>query len=266
MTTPDTTATRLRAHDITVGYGKTTILENLSIDIPTGEFTVIVGPNACGKSTLLRALARMLPTGTGSVTLDEVPLASLAPKDVAKQLSLLPQAPHAPDGIIVEDLIARGRYPHQGILRQWSAADREAVDQAMKRANVTDLKDRFVSELSGGQRQRVWIALVLAQQTPIVLLDEPTTYLDITHQVDVLNLARDLQRDGVTVVAVLHELTLAFRYATNLIMMKEGRIVGTGPVTELVTADLIADVYGLDCDLITDPHSGRPIVVPLDRN
>ena len=264
--TPHTTAARLQAHNITVGYGDKVILKNLDISIPDGEFTVIVGPNACGKSTLLRALARMLPTSTGSITLDNTPINNIPPKDVARRLSLLPQSPHAPDGIIVEDLIARGRYPHQGILRQWSTTDQHAVEQAMSRANVTDLKDRFVAELSGGQRQRVWIALVLAQQTPIVLLDEPTTYLDITHQIEVLNLARNLQRDGVTVVAVLHELTLAFRYATNLVMMKEGHIVGTGPVTDLVTAELIADVYGLDCDLITDPHSGRPIIVPIDRN
>ncbi|MBI8999843.1 ABC transporter ATP-binding protein [Corynebacterium sp. CCM 9185] len=261
-----TPTARLQARNITVGYGDKVILENLDVSIPDGEFTVIVGPNACGKSTLLRALARMLPTTTGAVHLDDTPISDTPPKDVARRLSLLPQSPHAPDGILVEDLIGRGRYPHQGMFRQWSASDQQAVEQAMSRANVTDLADRFVAELSGGQRQRVWIALVLAQQTPIVLLDEPTTYLDITHQIEVLNLARNLQREGVTIVAVLHELTLAFRYATNLIMMKEGQIVGSGPVTDLVTPDLIHDVYNLNCDLITDPHSGRPIVVPVDQN
>ncbi|MEZ2122026.1 MULTISPECIES: ABC transporter ATP-binding protein [unclassified Corynebacterium] len=257
---------RLQGKNITVAYGSKVVLENLSVAIPDGEFTVIVGPNACGKSTLLRALARMLPTSSGIVELDGTSIGDLPPKEVARQLSLLPQSPVAPDGIVVEDLVGRGRYPHQGVFRQWSPADQAAVEQAMKRANITALAQRFVSELSGGQRQRVWISLVLAQETPIVLLDEPTTYLDITHQVEVLNLARNLQREGVTVVAVLHELTLAFRYATHLIMMNEGKIVGTGPVSEVVTTELIQEVYGLPCDLITDPHSGRPIVVPIDQD
>jgi iron complex transport system ATP-binding protein len=249
---------------LTVGYGDQRVIADLDVAIPTGQLTVIVGPNACGKSTLLRALARMLPARTGQVELDGRAITAYPPKEVARRLGLLPQSPIAPDGIVVEDLVARGRYPHQGVLRQWSDRDQRAVDSAMSRAGVADLSDRLVGELSGGQRQRVWIALALAQQTPILLLDEPTTYLDIAHQVEVLNLARSLQREGFTVVVVLHELTLAFRYATWLIVMSQGAIVAQGPVAEVVTAELIEQVYNLPCQLIVDPVSGRPIVVPQE--
>lgn len=272
MNPPESTATAtspqvapLRARNITVGYGPRTIISGLDVDIPVGELTVIVGPNACGKSTLLRALARMLPVTAGTVELDGTPIGKLNPKAIARRLGLLPQNPVAPDGIVVEDLVGRGRYPHQGVLRQWSDADDRAVEHALDRANVTDLADRYVGELSGGQRQRVWIAMALAQETPILLLDEPTTYLDIAHQVEVLNLARELQQDGFTVVVVLHELNLAFRYATNLVVMKAGAIVAQGQVNDIVTPDLIETVYGLPCQLIPDPVAGRPLVVPLDR-
>lgn len=257
-------APRLRGIGLSVGYGEKTVIPALDVDIPTGELTVIVGPNACGKSTLLRALARMLPVAAGTVELDGRPIRSYPPKEVARRLGLLPQSPIAPDGIVVEDLVARGRYPHQGVLRQWSEADRRAVDEAMRRAGVAELSDRLVGELSGGQRQRVWIAMALAQETPILLLDEPTTYLDIAHQVEVLNLARELQREGFTVVVVLHELSLAFRYATHLVVMRDGGIVAQGAVNEVVTAELIEDVYGLPSRIIVDPVSGRPLVVPLD--
>lgn len=255
---------RLAGRDLAVGYGTREVIRDLDVGIPTGELTVIVGPNACGKSTLLRALARMLKPVRGTVELDGAPISGYAPKEVARRLGLLPQGPEAPDGIVVEDLVARGRYPHQGVFRQWSAADDEAVANAMRRARVADLAERRISELSGGQRQRVWIAMALAQQTPILLLDEPTTYLDITHQIEVLSLARDLQREGRTVVVVLHELQLAFRYATNLIVMRDGDIVAQGRVEDVVSAELVERVYGLRCTLITDPVSGRPIVVPLD--
>ncbi len=263
MTT--TPATRLAGRDLTIGYGDKTVITGLDVEIPTGELTVIVGPNACGKSTLLRGLARMLPTASGTVELDGAAIGSYPPKEVARRLGLLPQSPIAPDGIVVEDLVGRGRYPHQGVLRQWSKEDAAAVEQAMARANVSDLGDRMVTELSGGQRQRVWIAMALAQQTPILLLDEPTTYLDIAHQVEVLDLARGLQREGFTVVVVLHELHLAFRYATHLVVMREGAIVAQGGVNEVVTEELIEEVYGLPCRLIADPVSGRPIVIPLDE-
>ncbi|GAB3074769.1 ABC transporter ATP-binding protein [Corynebacterium aquatimens] len=254
----------LQGRGLRAGYGSRVIIEHAEVAIPNGEFTVIVGPNACGKSTLLKTLARVIPPLAGEVLLNEQPITSIKPKAVARQLSFLPQSPLTPDGITVKDLVSRGRYPYQGLLRQWSDGDEVAVEEAMARAGVAALSERFVSELSGGQRQRVWIALVLAQQTPIVLLDEPTTYLDITHQVEVLDLARNMQRSGHTVVAVLHDLTLAFRYATHLLVMKKGEIVAEGPVADVVTPQLIEHVYGLACTIITDPETGRPIVVPKE--
>lgn len=220
------------------------------------------GPNACGKSTLLKALSRMLPPAAGSVWLDDREITDYAPKEVARRLGLLPQNPSAPEGIIVSDLVARGRYPHQNLLRQWTSTDEQAVIEAMTAANVTDLADRTIDQLSGGQRQRVWITMALAQQTPLLLLDEPTTYLDIAHQVEVLNLARRLHRGGRTVVAVLHELNLAFRYATHLIVMKEGEILTTGSTADVVSTELIEEVFGLPNAIITDPLSGSPLVVP----
>jgi len=253
---------RVRARDVTIGYADRAVVSGLDVAIPTGELTVIIGPNACGKSTLLRGLARMLPTRAGVVELDGAPIGSYPAKEIARRLGMLPQSPIAPDGIVVEDLVARGRYPHQGLLRQWTPQDDDAVAGALERAGVADLATRPVDELSGGQRQRVWIAMALAQQTPILFLDEPTTYLDIAHQVEVLDLARSLQRDGFTVVVVLHELNLAFRYATHLVVMKAGAIVAEGAVADVVTPELIEEVYGLPCRLVTDPETGTPLVVP----
>lgn len=259
-------AHRLRAENLSVRYagGDRRIIDGLDVEIPTGSFTVIVGPNACGKSTLLRTLARMIAPEQGRVVLDGREIGEYSSKEVARRMSLLPQSPVVPEGITVEDLVARGRYPHHSLLQQWSREDQAAVDAAMARARVQDLAGRFVSELSGGQRQRVWVALVVAQNSPIVLLDEPTTYLDITHQIEVLNLARDLQREGFTVVTVLHELTLAFRYATNVIMMKSGEIVAQGEVNEVVTPELLERVYDIPVDILRDPRTGRPIVVPRE--
>ncbi|APT85298.1 ABC transporter ATP-binding protein [Corynebacterium aquilae] len=256
----------ISAHNITVGYGDRDILHDISVNIPAGEFTVIVGPNACGKSTLLKTLCRMLTPSKGEVHLAGTNIHRQHPKDVAKKISLLPQSPIAPDDITVYDLVSRGRYPHQTAFQHWSREDEHAVNAALINARVDNLANRRVSELSGGQRQRVWIALVLAQDTPIVFLDEPTTYLDITHQVEVLNLARALKRSGRTVVAVLHELTLAFRYATHLIMMKDGHIVAEGNVHDTVTPQLLKDVYELDCDIVADPRTQRPIVIPRDND
>lgn len=224
---------------------------------------MIVGPNACGKSTLLKALARMLPAKEGTVLLDGVPITKLRPRHIARSLGLLPQSPIAPDGIVVADLVARGRYPHQGFLQQWTAQDTEAVSEAMARSGVDALATCQVSDLSGGQRQRVWIALALAQKAPILLLDEPTTYLDIAHQIEVLRLTRDLHRDGYTVVMVLHDLQLAFRYATHLIVMRGGRILAEGRPADIVTADLIEEAFGLPCRILSDPESGTPLVIPL---
>lgn len=257
---------RLRAEELHVGYGPRSgpeILHGVDIDVPIGELTVIVGPNACGKSTLLKTLARMLEPRDGTVLLDDRSTGDYAPKELARKLGLLPQNPRAPEGIGVADLVARGRYPHQNLVRQWSPADEQAVVEAMSAANVVDLADRSIDELSGGQRQRVWIAMVLAQQTPLLLLDEPTTYLDIAHQVEVLKLARRLQRGGRTVVAVLHELDLAFRFATHLVVMKDGHVVATGAPAEVVTSELIEDVFALPNLIVPDPRTGTPMVIPL---
>ena len=259
-------ADRLYAEDLRLAYDRRVVADGLSVSVPDGSFTVIVGPNACGKSTLLRALARMLKPQRGGVHLDGRLIHTYPAKEAACRLGLLPQTATAPEGISVADLVARGRYPHQSLLRQWSAKDDDAVTEAMAATGVADLAARPVDELSGGQRQRVWIAMALAQQTPILLLDEPTTYLDIAHQVDVLDLCADLNTvQGTTLVAVLHDLNLACRYATHLIAMTGGRIVAEGPPGEIVTAELIEEVFGLRCRVIDDPETGTPLVVPAAR-
>jgi ABC-type cobalamin/Fe3+-siderophores transport system ATPase subunit len=253
----------LSAHDITVGYDGRTISEELSVELPAGRFTAIIGPNACGKSTLLRALSRLLKPRAGQVLLDGRDIHSLPAKEVARRLGLLPQSSTAPDGISVAELVARGRFPHQRLLRQWTAADEAAVAGAMAATGVTELSGEPVDTLSGGQRQRVWVAMVLAQSTPIVLLDEPTTFLDIAHQIELLELCARLNREqGTTMVAVLHDLNQAARYADQVIVMKAGRIVAQGPPPAVVTAELIGDVFGLACRIIDDPETGTPLVIP----
>jgi iron complex transport system ATP-binding protein len=253
----------LSAHDITVGYDAKLISEGLTVEVPPGRFTAIIGPNACGKSTLLRALSRLLKPRAGQVLLDGRDIHSLPAKEVARRLGLLPQSSIAPDGISVAELVARGRFPHQKLLRQWTAADEEAVVTAMAATGVTELSGELVDTLSGGQRQRVWVAMVLAQSTPIVLLDEPTTFLDIAHQIELLELCVRLNREqGTTMVAVLHDLNQAARYADHVIVMKAGRIVATGAPREVVTAERIDDVFGLPCRIIDDPESGTPLVIP----
>ncbi|MFE0601855.1 ABC transporter ATP-binding protein [Streptomyces sp. NPDC058892] len=257
---------RLTAENVTLGYDRRVIAENLSVEIPDHSFTVIVGPNACGKSTLLRALSRMLKPSRGQVLLDGQAIGTLPAKQVAKTLGLLPQSSIAPDGITVADLVSRGRYPHQGLLRQWSPEDERIVNGAMASTGVAELADRAVDELSGGQRQRVWIAMALAQQTPLLLLDEPTTYLDIQHQIDVLDLCADLhETQGRTLVAVLHDLNHAARYATHLIAMRGGKVIAEGPPREVVTAGLVERVFGLRCQVIDDPETGTPLVIPAGR-
>ncbi|WP_405680135.1 MULTISPECIES: ABC transporter ATP-binding protein [unclassified Streptomyces] len=257
---------RLTAQNVTLGYDQRVIAENLSVEIPDNSFTVIVGPNACGKSTLLRALSRMLKPSTGRVLLDGHAIGSMPAKKVAKTLGLLPQSSIAPDGITVADLVSRGRYPHQGLLRQWSAEDERIVGESMASTGVAELADRAVDELSGGQRQRVWIAMALAQQTPLLLLDEPTTYLDIQHQIDVLDLCAELHEEqGRTLVAVLHDLNHAARYATHLIAMRAGKVVAEGPPEAVVTAELVEEVFGLRCQVISDPETGTPLVIPAAR-
>ena len=253
----------LSASNITVGYEKKTISAELSLDVPESRFTAIIGPNACGKSTLLRALSRLLKPRVGEVLLDGRDIHALPARQVARRLGLLPQSSIAPDGIVVADLVARGRFPHQTLIRQWSAADEAAVVAAMAATGVTDLSGELVDTLSGGQRQRVWVAMVLAQQTPIVLLDEPTTFLDIAHQIDLLELCVRLNREqGTTMVAVLHDLNQAARYADHVVVMKAGRIVDQGAPRAVVTAELIEDVFGLACRIIDDPETGTPLVIP----
>ena len=265
MSSPtDPLSSPLRAEGISLSYDRRRVIENLHVDVPAGSFTVIIGPNACGKSTLLRALAGLLRPTSGTVRLDGSDIASYTAKHTARRLGLLPQGAVAPEGITVAELVARGRYAHQRLLRQWSPADETAVTDALDLTGVTDLATRPVDELSGGQRQRVWIAMVLAQQTPLILLDEPTTYLDIAHQIEVLNLLHELNGQGRTVVAVLHDLNHAARYASNVIAMKDGRIVATGPPADVITADLVAGVFGLPNVVIEDPLTGTPLVVPAD--
>ncbi|MBO9171054.1 ABC transporter ATP-binding protein [Rhizobium sp. L245/93] len=260
------TTARLRAEAVTLRYRELTVARELSVTIPDNAFTVIVGPNACGKSTLLRALSRLLRPTQGEIILDGASIGSLPARDVARRLGLLPQNSIAPDGITVEDLVSRGRYPHQSIFRQWSAADQQAVASAMSATGVADLATRLVDELSGGQRQRVWLAMVLAQQTPILLLDEPTTFLDITHQIDLLDLLAEINADGRTVVAVLHDLNHACRYATRLIAMRDGAIVAEGTPAAIVTEQLIESVFGLACVIVPDPVTGTPMIVPRGRH
>ncbi|MFF5845576.1 ABC transporter ATP-binding protein [Streptomyces massasporeus] len=257
---------RLSAENVTLAYDQRVIAEQLSVEIPDQSFTVIVGPNACGKSTLLRALSRMLKPSEGRVLLDGNVIQSMPAKKVARTLGLLPQSSVAPDGITVADLVGRGRYPHQGILRQWSTEDERVVQESMRQTGVAELGDRYVDELSGGQRQRVWIAMALAQQTPLLLLDEPTTYLDIQHQIDVLDLCAELHEEqGRTLVAVLHDLNHAARYATHLIALREGRVIAEGAPKDIVTAGLVEEVFGLRCQVIDDPETGTPLVVPAAR-
>ncbi|MFG5720138.1 ABC transporter ATP-binding protein [Streptomyces murinus] len=263
---PRSTVNRLSAEHVTLAYDQRVIAEQLSVEIPDHSFTVIVGPNACGKSTLLRALSRMLKPSQGKVLLDGQAIGSLPAKQVARTLGLLPQSAVAPEGITVADLVGRGRYPHQGLLRQWSTEDERVVQESMRQTGVAELAERYVDELSGGQRQRVWIAMALAQQTPLLLLDEPTTYLDIQHQIDVLDLCAELhETQGRTLVAVLHDLNHAARYATHLIALRGGEVIAEGAPNDIVTAELVERVFGLKCQVIEDPETGTPLVVPAAR-
>ncbi|MEU8351339.1 ABC transporter ATP-binding protein [Streptomyces sp. NPDC048845] len=261
--TAATAGTRLAARELTLAYDDRTVVERLDLDVPDGAVTVIVGPNACGKSTLLRALGRLLRPRHGAVLLDGTELSRIPSRVIARAVGLLPQTPVAPEAITVADLVARGRQPHQHWWQQWSEADERAVGDAMERTDTAQLAGRQVDELSGGQRQRVWIAMALAQETDLLLLDEPTTYLDIAHQVEVLDLVRQLNRErGRTVVMVLHDLNQAARYADHLVAMKSGRIVAQGRPESVVTAELVREVFGLASVVVPDPVTGGPLVVP----
>ncbi|MBF6210757.1 ABC transporter ATP-binding protein [Nocardia puris] len=257
----------MTAHLTTAGlglaYGDSRVVTDATVDFPAGQLTVIVGRNGCGKSTLLRGLARLVRPAAGAVLLDGADIADTPARTLARRLGMLPQQPQAPDGISVAELVGRGRYPHQRWFRQWSAADDAAVRRALELTDALDLADRPVDLLSGGQKQRVWIALAIAQDPEVMLLDEPTTFLDLAHQLDVLEVLRNLLPR--TIIAVLHDLNLAARYADHLVVMKDGGIVASGAPAAVVRPDLVAEVFGLDCLVIDDPATGTPLVVPAAR-
>ncbi len=262
-----TTPSRLHGEQLTLGYGKRTVVDNLSVSIPDGEFTAIIGPNGCGKSTLLRSLSRLMAPLQGQVWLDGEHIQRYATKEVARRIGLLAQNASAPGDISVQELVSRGRYPHQPLFTRWRKEDDEAVRNAMRATGIEALANQPVDTLSGGQRQRAWIAMVLAQETAIMLLDEPTTWLDISHQIDLLELLSSLNRNqGYTLAAVLHDLNQACRYATHLIALRDGKIVAEGAPKEIVTAELIEAIYGLRCMIIDDPVAHTPLVVPLGRS
>jgi len=257
---------RLVADHLSLAYGERPVVDDLSLRVPDGEVTVIVGANGCGKSTLLRGLARLLRPVSGAVLLDGEAIHRLSTKQVARTLGLLPQNPVAPEGVTVVDLVGRGRHPHHGAFRRWTREDEAAVAQALELTDTLELADRPVDELSGGQRQRVWIAMALAQGTDLLLLDEPTTYLDVAHQVEMLDLLAELNTSrGTTVVMVLHDLNLSARYADHLVALREGQVAAEGAPNDVVTEELVARVFELDCRVITDPVSHTPLVVPVGR-
>ena len=251
---------------LSAGYGQTLIVDDINLTIPSGKMTVLAGANGSGKSTLLSTIARMLKPLGGCVRLDGQAIHQMPTKTVSRQLGILPQSPLTPEGLTVFELVSRGRYPHQPLFTRWRKEDDEAVNRAMRATGITDLAQQSVDTLSGGQRQRAWIAMVLAQETSIMLLDEPTTWLDISHQIDLLELLSELNRtQGYTLAAVLHDLNQACRYATHLIALRDGEIVAQGTPKEIVTPELIARIYGMRCMIIDDPVAGTPLVVPLGR-
>lgn len=266
-TTQQLDSTALHVKDVSVGYGERTVLDALNVDIKRGTVTSIVGPNGCGKSTLLRTMSRLLNPTKGEIVLDGKSIHDIPTRKLATQLGLLPQTPIAPDGIVVADLVGRGRTPHQGILGRWSQQDYDIVAEALETTGISDLAERSIDELSGGQRQRVWIAMALAQRTDTLLLDEPTTYLDVKHQLDVLDLLTELNHDrGTTIVMVLHDLNLAARYSDELVAVSGGKVFAHGHPREVITKENVKSVFGIDSVIITDPVSDQPAVMPIGRH
>lgn len=255
-----------QAKQLEAGYDRKTVIQGISLEIPSNKISVMIGANACGKSTLLKTMARLIKPASGKITLDGRPIDNIPPKQFARVVGLLPQSPIVPEGICVADLVGRGRFPHQSLLGGWTKTDYEAVAEAMEIMNITELANRHIDELSGGQRQRVWIAMALAQQTDILFLDEPTTFLDITYQVEILDLLTDLNRKyGTTIVMVLHDINLSARYADHIFALHQGKLVAEGEPSKVITSALMKDIFGLDCTVIQDPLSGSPLVVPKGR-
>ncbi len=255
-----------QAEQVTSGYDNKTILHDISVTIPSNQISIIIGANGCGKSTLLKTMARLIKPTSGQVTLDGKSIHKIQPKQLAKVLGLLPQSPIVPEGITVADLVGRGRFPHHTFLKGWTKKDYEAVAEAMEIMNITEFADRHIDELSGGQRQRVWIAMALAQQTDILFLDEPTTYLDITYQVEILDMLTDLNKKyGTTIVMVLHDINLSARYADHIFALHKGKLVAEGTPEEVITSSLIKEIFGLNCMVIQDPISDSPSVIPIGR-
>ncbi|WP_236537742.1 ABC transporter ATP-binding protein [Spiractinospora alimapuensis] len=261
----DASSAIISALGLTLGYGADPVVRDVDLEVRRGEFTVILGPNGCGKSTLLKALGRIIKPMSGQVLLHGRDVRTQRSKRIARELALLPQSPVAPDGITVRGLAERGRFPHHTLLRQWSPDDDQAIAHALELTGTADLADAPLSSLSGGQRQRAWVAMVLAQDTDVLLLDEPTTFLDIAHQYDLLGLFADLHAGGRTVVAVLHDLAQAARFATRLVMMRDGAIVADGRPDDVVTSELVGEVFGLACDVVPDPRTRTPMVIPHAR-
>jgi len=261
-----TAAHTFQAEQIVAGYDNKMVIQEVSLVIPSNKISVIIGSNGCGKSTLLKTMARLIKPASGKITLDGKPIGKIPPKQLARVIGLLPQSPIVPEGISVTDLVGRGRFPHQSLLGGWSKKDYEAVAEAMRIMDITEYANHNIDELSGGQRQRVWIAMALAQQTDILFLDEPTTFLDIAYQVEILDLLTDLNRKyGTTIVMVLHDINLSARYADHIFALHNGKLVAEGDTSTVITSSLVKDIFGLDCTVIKDPLSGSPLVVPKGR-
>ncbi|UOE77590.1 ABC transporter ATP-binding protein [Parageobacillus thermoglucosidasius] len=256
-----------KVEQVVAGYDHKTVIQDVSLVVPSGKISVMIGANGCGKSTLLKTMARLIKPSSGQIILDGKPISQFPPKQLARILGLLPQSPVIPEGITVADLVGRGRFPHQSWLSGWTKKDYEAVAEAMEFMNIIEFANHPIDELSGGQRQRVWIAMALAQQPDILLLDEPTTFLDITYQIEILDLLTDLNRKhGTTIVMVLHDINLSARYADYIFALHKGRLVAEGEPSKVITSTLIKEIFGLDCTVIEDPLSGSPMVVPKGRH
>lgn len=255
----------LQIENLGLAYDSALIIDGLHLTIPRGQITTLVGPNGCGKSTLLRGLARLLLPKTGHVYLDGKAIHTMPTKELAKQIGILPQSPVAPEGLTVHELVAQGRYPHQSWFQQWSAADERITQEAMEITNIAEFANRPLDTLSGGQRQRAWIAMALAQETEILLLDEPTTFLDIAYQLEVLDLLETLNGAGRTIVMVLHDLNQACRYAHHLVAMRDGQIRASGAPDQVLTAEMVASVFQIDSRIVSDPVTGTPMCIPIGR-